>query len=35
IAQMLFVPVLRPELRLVEELPESERGDRGFGSTGI
>jgi len=35
IAQMLFVPVLRPELRLVKELPETERGERGFGSTGI
>ncbi|MBE3549646.1 MAG: dUTP diphosphatase [Brockia lithotrophica] len=35
IAQMLFVPVLRPELRLVEELPATERGEGGFGSTGI
>ena len=33
-AQLMVVPVLRPEIRLVEELPETERGAGGFGSTG-
>lgn len=35
IAQMLFVPVLKANLELVEELSETERGEGGFGSTGI
>lgn len=34
IAQMIVVPVLRPEYRVVSELPTTERGDGGFGSTG-
>ena len=34
IAQLLIVPVLRPELEVVEELPETARGANGFGSTG-
>lgn len=34
IAQLLVLPVLRPELELVEELPPTERGAGGFGSTG-
>ena len=33
-AKLMVVPVLRPEIRLVEELPETERGAGGFGSTG-
>ena len=33
-AQLMVVPVLRPEIRLVEELPETERGAGGYGSTG-
>ena len=33
-AQLMVVPVLQPEIRLVEELPETERGAGGFGSTG-
>ena len=33
-AQLMVVPVLRPEIRLVAELPETERGAGGFGSTG-
>ena len=33
-AQLLVVPVLRPEIHLVEALPETERGAGGFGSTG-
>jgi dUTP pyrophosphatase len=34
IAQLLLVPFLTPELRVVDELPESERGEAGFGSSG-
>jgi dUTP pyrophosphatase len=34
IAQLLLVPYWAPELRVVDELPESERGERGFGSSG-
>jgi dUTP pyrophosphatase len=35
VAQMLFVPILRPELSLVSEFSRaSERGAGGFGSTG-
>ncbi|MBR7164267.1 MAG: dUTP diphosphatase [Clostridia bacterium] len=34
IAQMVFAPVIRAELAEVEELPETERGAGGFGSTG-
>lgn len=34
IAQLLIVPVLRPEVEVVEELPETVRGANGFGSTG-
>ena len=33
-AQLMVVPVLRPEIRLVEELPETARDAGGFGSTG-
>ena len=33
-AQLMVVPVLRPEIRLVEELLETARGAGGFGSTG-
>jgi dUTP pyrophosphatase len=36
IAQMLFVPILRPRLVVVEEFAaSSERGVGGFGSTGV
>ena len=34
IAQMMVVPVAHPALELVEELPETDRGQGGFGSTG-
>lgn len=34
IAQALIVPFARVRVALVDELPESERGARGFGSTG-
>ena len=34
IAQLLVVPVLCPEVEIVDRLPETERGAGGFGSTG-
>jgi dUTP pyrophosphatase len=34
IAQLLLVPYWTPELRVVDELPESARGEGGFGSSG-
>jgi dUTP pyrophosphatase len=34
IAQLLLVPFWAPELRLVDELPATERGSNGFGSSG-
>ena len=33
IAQLVLLPVPPVELRVVEDLPQSERGERGFGST--
>lgn len=35
IAQMVIAKVETVEFKLVEELPESERGDKGYGSTGV
>jgi dUTP pyrophosphatase len=36
IAQMIFLPVVRPQFRVVDDFTQpSERGERGFGSTGI
>ena len=35
IAQMVFSIYVRAELEVVEDLPESARGRRGFGSTGL
>jgi dUTP pyrophosphatase len=34
IAQLLIIPCLLGEVKLVPELPETERGNGGFGSTG-
>ena len=34
ISQLVILPILAPELELVKELDETERGDGGFGSTG-
>ncbi len=34
IAQLMIVPVTRHEIEVVEELPETERGAGGLGSTG-
>jgi dUTP diphosphatase len=35
IAQLVVVPVALPEVREVGELPGSERGERGFGSSAV
>ena len=34
VAQLMIVPVLRPEFEIVDELSDTERGAGGFGSTG-
>ena len=34
ISQLVIIPVLTPELELVDELEETERGEKGFGSSG-
>lgn len=34
IAQVVIAPCLRPPLELVDALEDTDRGDRGFGSTG-
>lgn len=34
IAQIVILPIFTPELEVVDELEETERGDGGFGSTG-
>jgi dUTP pyrophosphatase len=34
VAQLLFLPVLRPSFEVVSEFSASERGEGGFGSTG-
>lgn len=34
IAQMLIVPIVRPEVNVVDRLDDTERGTNGFGSTG-
>lgn len=35
IAQIVFKPIVKVRFRIVEELPGTERGKKGFGSTGI
>lgn len=35
IAQMVFTPVLRASLKIVEDLEETRRGSGGFGHTGL
>ncbi len=35
IAQLVVAPVVQPEIELVEDLSETERGAGGFGSTGV
>lgn len=34
ISQLVILPIITPELELVDELEDTERGDGGFGSTG-
>ncbi len=34
IAQMVFVPIVRPQFEFVEDFAQSPRGDGGFGHTG-
>lgn len=34
ITQIVFLPIAKPTLELVDEFEETERGDGGFGSTG-
>lgn len=34
IIQLVIMPIITPELELVEELEETERGSNGFGSSG-
>ena len=34
ISQLVILPVFTPELEVVEELEDTDRGDGGFGSTG-
>lgn len=34
ITQLVILPILTPDLELVDSLEETERGDGGFGSTG-
>lgn len=35
LAQLVVLPVVQPEFRLVESFEASERGEGGFGSTGV
>ena len=34
ISQLVILPIITPELELVDALDDTERGDNGFGSTG-
>ena len=35
IAQLLILPVYSPSIEVVDELSDTDRGDGGFGSSGI
>lgn len=35
ISQLVILPILTPSLELADKLEETERGDNGFGSTGV
>lgn len=35
VAQLVIFPIKTPEVRVVEALPKTARGDGGFGSTGL
>ena len=34
VSQLVILPIITPEIEVVDELEETERGDNGFGSTG-
>ena len=34
IAQLVIYPIITPDVDIVNELPQTERGDKGFGSSG-
>ena len=34
IAQLVITPIITPGFQIVDELPDTERADKGFGSTG-
>ena len=35
IVQMVILPYIAPDLEVVDKLPETERGENGFGSSGL
>lgn len=35
IAQLVLLPCVRTDFNIVEELPDTNRGEGGFGSTGV
>ena len=35
ISQLVILPILTPELKLVDSLKETDRGNKGFGSSGV
>jgi dUTP pyrophosphatase len=35
IAQLVIVPCIYPDVEIVDKLSDSDRGERGFGSTGV
>ena len=35
ISQLVIMPIITPDLELVEGLEETERGNNGFGSSGV
>lgn len=35
IAQLVFAPVIHPKLEIVAQLPNTARGEQGFGHTGL
>jgi dUTP pyrophosphatase len=34
ISQLVILPILKPELEIVDSLEDTERGENGFGSSG-
>lgn len=35
ISQLVILPIVTPEIKIVDELEETDRGDNGFGSSGL